>query len=113
MKGKGTAKVFNLITKRRNECAKTKYDYLVKPLKYNKLPGTGKAEYITMCQGADLEGLNVSFIWGYHRNKGKWGVGGEFGHVHPYGEVFIFTGLDYDNPNTMDAEVGFATGRRG
>ncbi len=85
--------------------AKTKYDYLIKPLKYRKLPGTGKAEYITMCQGADLEGLNVSFVWGYHRNKGKWGVGGEFGHVHPYGEVFMFTGLDYDNPNTMQAEL--------
>jgi hypothetical protein len=90
--------------------AKTKYDYLVKPLKYRKLPGTGKPEYITMCQGADLEGLNVSFIWGYHRNKGTWGVGGEFGHVHPYGEVFMFTGLDYDNPNTLGAELDLQLG---
>jgi hypothetical protein len=90
--------------------AKIKYDHLIKPLKYKKLPGDGKPEYITMCQGADLEGLNVSFIWGYHRNLGKWDVGGEFGHVHPYGEVFMFTGLDYDNPNTMNAEVRLELG---
>jgi hypothetical protein len=90
--------------------AKTKYDYLIKPLKYNKLPGAGKPEYITINHGNDLEGLNVSFIWGYHRNKGTWGVGGEFGHAHPYGEVFVFTGLDYDNPNTLGAELDLQLG---
>jgi len=87
-----------------------KYQHLVKPLKYIKLPGDGKPEYITINHGADLEGLNISFIWGYHRNKGPWGVGGEFGHVHPYNEVFVFTGLDYDNPNTLGAELDLQLG---
>jgi len=90
----------------------TKYGHLIKKLVYNKLPGGGKGkpEYITTCHGVDLEGLNVSFIWGYHRKIGPWDVGGEYGHVHPYGEVFVFTGLDYDNPNTLGAEMDLQLG---
>jgi hypothetical protein len=90
--------------------ANTKYGHLIKKLKYNKLPGDGKPEYITWLQGVDLEGLNVSFIWSYHRNLGQWGAGGKYGHVHPYGEVFVFTGLDYDNPNTLGAELNLQLG---
>ncbi len=90
--------------------AKTKYGHLVKRLVYSKLPGVGKPEYITWCKGTDLEGLNVSFIWGYHHKIGPWDVGGKYGHVHPYGEVFIFTGLDYDNPNTLGAELDLQLG---
>lgn len=90
--------------------AKTKYSHLVKKLTYNKMPGAGKPEYLTFCQGADLEGLNVSFVWGYHHKIGPWNVGGKYGHVHPYGEVFVFTGLDYDNPNTLGAELDLQLG---
>ena len=90
--------------------AKTKYGHLVKKLVYNKLPGNGKPEYITWCKGTDLEGLNVSFVWGYHHKIGPWDVGGKYGHVHPYGEVFVFTGLDYDNPNTLGAELDLQLG---
>jgi len=95
--------------------AKTKYDHLVKKLVYNKLPGGGKGrpEYITWPKGSDLEGMNVSFVWGYHNALGPWPVGGKYGHVHPYGEVFAFTGLDYDNPNTLGAELELALGEDG
>ncbi|OGN99732.1 MAG: hypothetical protein A2Y58_02145 [Chloroflexi bacterium RBG_13_51_52] len=93
--------------------AKTKYGHLVKKLNYNKLPGAGKPEYITWPKGTDLEGLNLNFVWSYHRNVGPWGVGGKYGHVHPYGEVFVFTGLDYDNPNTLGAELTLALGEDG
>lgn len=90
--------------------AKTKYGHFIKKLTYNKLPGAGKPEYITWPKGSDLEGLNVSFVWGYHNAVGQWPVGGKYGHVHPYGEVFVFTGLDYDNPNTLGAEIELALG---
>jgi hypothetical protein len=94
--------------------ADTKYGHLIKKLVYKELPGDGKGkpEYITMAQGADLEGMNVNFIWGYHNKIGPWGVGGKFGHMHPYGEVFVFTGLDYDNPNTLGTEVELALGNK-
>jgi hypothetical protein len=90
--------------------AKTKYGHLIKKLTYNKLPGSGKPEYITWPKGSDLEGLNVSFVWSYHHKVGPWDVGGKYGHVHPYGEVFVFTGLDYHNPNTLGAELELALG---
>ncbi len=92
----------------------TKYGHFIKKLVYNELPGgNGKPEYITWPKGSDLEGLNISFVWGYHNKVGQWGVGGKYGHVHPYGEVFVFTGLDYDNPNTLGAEVELAMGDEG
>lgn len=92
--------------------SKLKYGHLIKKLVYNKLPGgaKGKPEYITWPKGSDLEGLNVSFVWSYHNRVGPWDVGGKFGHVHPYGEVFIFTGLNYDHPNTLGAELVLALG---
>ena len=88
----------------------TKYGHFIKKLTYNKMPGDGKPEYITWPNGTDLEGLNVNFVWSYHCNVGPWGVGGKYGHVHPYGEVFLFTGLDYDNPNTLGAELVLSLG---
>ena len=92
--------------------AKTKYGHFIKKLVYNELPGgaKGKSEYITWPKGTDLEGLNLSFVWGYHNKVGPWGVGGKYGHVHPYGEVFVFTGLDYDNPNILGAELELSLG---
>ena len=53
--------------------AKTKYGHFIKKLVYNELPGgaKGKPEYITWPKGSDLEGLNVSFVWGYHNKVGR------------------------------------------
>ena len=97
--------------------AKKKYGHLIKKLVYNELPGKpqgkGKAEYITWPKGADLEGLNLSFVWGYHREVGAWNIGGNYGHVHPYGECLVFTGLDYDHPNTLGADIEIALGEEG
>jgi hypothetical protein len=90
--------------------AATKYGHFIKKLKYNQLPGEGKPEYITWPKGTDLEGLNLNFVWSYHHKVGPWEIGGEYGHVHPYGEVFVFTGLDYDNPNTLGAELELVMG---
>jgi hypothetical protein len=92
--------------------AKNKYDYLFKKLVYNVIPGTeDKPEYITRKSGVDLEGMNLSFLWSYQNRVGKWAAGGKYGHVHPYGEVFLFTGLDYNRPNTLGAEVEIALGQ--
>lgn len=97
--------------------AKTKYGHFIKKLVYHELPGKagvkGKAEYITWPKGSDLEGLDLSFVWSYHHKIGAWGVGGSGGHVHPYGECLIFTGLDYASPNTLGAEVEIALGGEG
>ena len=94
--------------------AKTKYGHYIKKLVYTELPGgNGRPEYITWPKGSDLEGLNINFVWGYHNKVGQWGVGGKYGHVHPYGEVFLFTGLDYDNPNTLGAEIELTMGEEG
>jgi hypothetical protein len=103
--------------RRIKQVAKKKYGHFIKKLVYNELPGKpqgkGKAEYITWPKGADLEGLNLSFVWGYHHKVGAWNIGGSSGHVHPSGECLIFTGLDYDNPNTLGAEVEIALGEEG
>jgi hypothetical protein len=95
--------------------SETKYGHFIKKLVYNELPGGAKdrPEYITWPKGADLEGLDVSFVWSYHNKVGPWDIGGKYGHAHPYGEVFVFTGLDYDNPNMMAAELELALGEEG
>lgn len=88
--------------------AKTKYGHLVKKLKYQ-----GGQDNMTLPTGADLEGLNLSFAWGYRRKLGTWESDGGIGHVHPYGECLVFTGLDYDHPNTLGAEIEIAMGENG
>jgi hypothetical protein len=88
---------------------KTKYGHLLKKLKYDDSSG----EYMTMPVGADLEGLNVSFAWGYRRQEGAWGGDGGICHVHPYGECLLFTGLDYDNYGSFPAELELSMGEEG
>ena len=85
----------------------TKYRHLVKKLKYEESDG----EYLATSQGADLEGLNLSFAWGYRRKIGPWGSDGGVKHIHPYGECLVFTGLDYNNPNSFPAEVELTLGK--
>ncbi len=89
--------------------AKMKYGHLIKKLKYEDSNG----EYMTMPVGADLEGLNVSFAWGYRRQLGAWGGDGGVCHVHPYGETLLFSGLDYDNWNSFPAEIELSMGEEG
>jgi len=89
--------------------AETKYGHLVKKLKYEESGG----EYMAMPVGADLEGLNVNFAWGYRRQLGAWGGDGGVCHVHPYGETLVFTGLDYDNWNSFPAEIELSMGAEG
>jgi hypothetical protein len=93
--------------------AKTKYDYLFKKLVYNVIPGTeDNPEYITRKSGADLEGMNLNFLWSYQNRVGNWAAGGKYGHVHPYGEIFLFTGLDYAHPNSLGAELEISLGAK-
>jgi hypothetical protein len=85
---------------------KTKYGHLLKKLKYEDIDG----EYMTMPTGADLEGMNLSFAWGYRRGSGTWGSDGGVKHTHPYHECLVFTGLDYDNPNSFPADIELTLG---
>jgi hypothetical protein len=97
--------------------AETKYGHLVKQLKYENVTETekssGRPEYMTMPRGADLEGLNVGFAWGYRNSLGVWGADGGVGHAHPYGEVLMFSGLNYNNPKEFGAEVEITMGENG
>lgn len=87
----------------------TKYGHLVKKLEYQETGG----EYMATPAGPDLEGIDLSFAWGYRRKPGVWGGDGGVGHSHPYGECLVFTGLDYDNPNSFGAEVEICLGEKG
>jgi hypothetical protein len=89
--------------------ADTKYGHLIKKLKYEDMDG----EYMTMPTGADLEGLDISFAWGYRRGLGIWGSDGGISHIHPYGEVLLFSGLDYDNRNSFPGEMELTLGENG
>lgn len=91
----------------------TKYGYLVKPLEYHAVNGGGRPEYMTMSEGVDLEGLNVCFDWGYRHQLGIWPPEGGVAHIHPYGKVLMFTGLDYDNPSSLNAEIEVTMGEKG
>jgi hypothetical protein len=96
--------------------ASTKYGYLVKKLKFDKssgkTKGTGNADYLTWPKGKDMEGINLNFAWGYFSKAGVWG-GNEGAHSHPAGEVLIFTGLDYNHPGELGAEIEIEMGTEG
>jgi hypothetical protein len=97
--------------------AKTKYGHLVKKLEFvegpGKTEGRGGLDYSVVATGKDLEGLNLCFGWGFASNVGEWSPGRTGGEVHPYGECFVFAGLDYDHPNDLGAEIEEALGEEG
>jgi hypothetical protein len=86
--------------------AATKYGHLIKKLEYQ----TDSGEHMTMPVGKDLAGIDLSFAFGYRRGLGMWGGDGGVKHAHPYGEVLLFSGLDYDRPDYLGAEIEIAMG---
>jgi hypothetical protein len=60
--------------------------------------------------GADLEGFNVNFTWGFYSQCGKWHRGGE-AHYHPEAEILCFLGLDPDNLGYLGAELELDLGK--
>ncbi len=89
--------------------AKTKYGHLVKKLSYHKAPHGN----LTWPKGSDLEGLNLNFAFAYTSFAGEWTPGRTGGHIHSYGEVFVYTGLDYNHPNDLGAEIEVVMGDEG
>ncbi len=89
--------------------AETKYGYLIKKLEYQ----TDSGEHMTMPVGEDLAGIDLSFAFGYRRGLGMWGSDGGVKHAHPYGECLLFSGLDYDRPGYLGAEIEIAMGEDG
>jgi hypothetical protein len=98
--------------------ANKKYEHLIKPLiigltKWDKATpaiGPGNANQEIRLNGQDhLEGLNLNFSWGVHRELGDWHAGLD-PHVHPYPECLIFAGLDTANVNYLGAEIDCCLG---
>jgi hypothetical protein len=96
--------------------ASTKYGHYIKKLKYEKNAGknkgSGNADFLTWPKGKDMEGINLNFAWGYFSKTGMWG-GEKSAHSHPYGEVLVFTGLDYNKPSELGAEIEIKMGAEG
>jgi hypothetical protein len=94
------------------------YDNLIKPLNIGKrtkkkaehgqvaftgVPGVA-SETLSLNGRDNLEGLNLSFIWGIHNGLGDWHADPQ-PHVHPYPEVHFFVGLDTANIGYLGAEI--------
>ena len=95
--------------------ASTKYGHYIKKLKYDKRKdgkGSGNADFLTWPKGKDMEGINLNFAWGYFSKTGVWG-GDEGAHSHSAAEVLVFTGLDFNNPAELGAEIEFEMGPEG
>jgi hypothetical protein len=103
-----------------------KYEHLIKPLSIgamsrsgeNKAPGhpvslaigPGNASREIRLNGRDhLEGLNLNFSWGVHKEVGDWHAGLD-PHVHPYPECLMFVGLDTANVKYLGAEIDCCLG---
>ncbi len=97
-----------------------KYEHLVKPLsigavhwgKKRNAPaiGPGNAVREIRLNGRDhLEGFNLNFSYGVHKEIGDW-HGGLDPHVHPCPECLLFVGLDTANVNYLGAEIDCCLG---
>jgi hypothetical protein len=71
--------------------------------------GPGNADQLVWLFGANLEGMEVNFTWGFYTQAGKWHRGGE-AHTHPEEEILVFVGLDPNDLNSMDAELELGMG---
>ncbi len=87
--------------------APTKYGHFIKKLKFEKGKGGPKgsvsADYKTRMTGKDLDGMKLTFSWGYMSQAGVWGP--PQAHTNPAGEILLFTGLDYEHPGELGAEI--------
>ena len=73
--------------------------------------GPGNADQLIWMYGMDLEGLDLSFTWGFYSSPGIWHKN-RGAHVHPTGdECLVFVGLDPDNIDYLGAEVEIDIGR--
>jgi hypothetical protein len=97
-----------------------KYEHLIKPLSigamnWNRTKGApaigpGNASREIRLNGRDhLEGLNLNFSWGVHKELGDWHAGFD-PHVHPYPECLLFVGMDTANVNYLGAEIDCCLG---
>lgn len=73
--------------------------------------GPGNADQLIWMYGKDLEGIELSFTWGFYSSPGIWHK--ERGaHVHPSAdECLVFVGLDPDNIDYLGAEVEIDIGK--
>lgn len=88
--------------------ADKKYGYYIKKLAFEK--DKGNADYLTWPKGADLEGLNVNFSWGYYTKTGELNTEKSGMHTSPSDTCMVFSGLDYNNPDYLGAELEIVMG---
>jgi len=70
------------------------------------IPGPGMTENTVWMFGKDLEGMDVNFCWGIHKNPGTWLRGtGSGSPTHPKDEVLLFAGTDPSDINYLGAEI--------
>ncbi len=88
-----------------------KYRHLVKNLNMRDAhrKSGGNADIIAGFGGKTLEGLNLNFTWAFHTGLGDWHPRRD-PHVHPYGEILVFVGLDPKNPSYLGAEIEIGMG---
>jgi hypothetical protein len=82
----------------------TKYAHLVKELKVKEGPGGANAKQILAMSGEELEGLELNFSLGLHRETGQW-YPGKGAQVHPYDRCLIFFGHNTSDLSYLGAEL--------
>ncbi|MBN1191801.1 MAG: hypothetical protein JXA46_18765 [Dehalococcoidales bacterium] len=92
-----------------------KYGHLVKKLNFREGSGktgkTGNADCYVNVNGSEMQGIKLNFSFGYYSHKGVWFPGSSGLHQHSYGEVFLFSGVDYNHPNAFGAEIEMQIGK--
>jgi hypothetical protein len=69
-------------------------------------PGPGMTEHAVWMFGDDLEGMDVNWCWGIHKNAGAWlrGPANEL-HTHLNDEVLVFAGTEPADIDYLGAEI--------
>lgn len=87
-----------------------KYGHLVKKMPAKEGPGGANAKQIISMSGDELEGLNINFTIGLHKETGQW-YPGKGACVHPYDECLIFFGHNTSDLSYLGAEITIDIGQ--
>ena len=93
--------------------SENKYKEYITGISFIKPEDSIRGTQATQITSQDLKGLDVTIMYGSHKETGNMGfISGE-AHIHKFDEVQLFIGTDTDDLTRLGGEVEFSMGEEG